>query len=205
MISLDHASPVARFVHETLGPDFPHADDIACALDFFCQDHCADRALTRDYLSLLLSRVLVKSGAPHAARRLLPGNADGTDACLDALAQDQCPHRVMAGLSARLVRPTRWWSSGDCVVWLLDFRRLKPEPLAALELGMTQALRALLDEAAPLWDGSSGRGGMALRGLDNQTIDRREIVAFCRSWLEATARRRGWTSTPSLLLLDTSS
>lgn len=203
MINLDHDTAVARYVHETLGTGFPDVHDVARAVETYCQLYFPDRPLSSDYLSLLLSRALVKSGHPQQARCVL-SKRTGADACLAALAQDECPHRVMAGLSSQLIRPTRWAVSNGEVVWTLDFRRLKQDSLAGLEISFLPAVRALLDEAAPMWDESSGRGGIALRGLDGLAVDGDSVRAFCADWLAATALQRGWTSTPALLSLDCS-
>ena len=202
MISIDHESAIARFVEEALGADFPHRSEIAHALETYCEIHFQDRALNADHLSLLLSRALIKSGSPQTARHLLAKRDAGFEGCLAALGQENCPHRVIAGLSARLVRPSRWAAAGDSVVWTLDLRRLKHDPLARLEIGLLPAIRLLLEEAVPFWDEGSGRGGLALRGLADLALDRETVSTFCRDWLDAAAKSRGWDSKPSLLILN---
>jgi hypothetical protein len=202
MIPLNHESAVGRFACEELGADFPDGSEIARALETFCELHCGYKALTSDYLSLLLSRALVKSGRAEAARHILRRHLPGADACLPALAQNVCPHRMISCLSAKLVRATRWVVAGDAPVWVVDLRRLKQDALAGIELGLLPAIRALLEEAAPLWDASAGRGYLGLRGADFPGVPSGGVGSFCRDWLDLAARRRGWSASPELLFLD---
>ncbi len=73
---------------------------------------------------------------------------------------------------------------------------------ACLEFVLMPAVRSMLDEVAPLWDASGGRGGLGLCGAVRRGVERVELDSFCRVWAARTARARNWASAPEIIWLD---
>lgn len=196
MIPLSDTSASHRLVEDLLGGSFPHAPDIAAALESFCAPDA-----TVSQRKLLLSRILLRLGHDAEACRVL--ESDGHPPQVSAvLTQREIPRRALSGIGSRLLRPVRRLRAGDAIVWVLDLFRLRADPLNDMELVLLPALRALIEEAAPVWDGSNGFGFLGLRGVERLRLPSSRVEEFTRACLADLARRRLWSEVPTLLRLD---
>ncbi len=196
MISFHEQTATERFVAEALGGDFPFASEFARSLEIFFTD-TADETL----MALLLVRMLAAAGYAEDARRVSV-RYTGQSAVADVFRQPQLPRRALLGLARGVVRPTRIEAMGEWPVWTLDFSRIAADVAACLEFVLMPAVRSMLDEVAPLWDASGGRGGLGLCGAVRRGVERVELDSFCRVWAARTARARNWASAPEIIWLD---
>ncbi len=172
------------------------------------------------YLVLLAARALWSVGAESAARRLVEGRRGELNfdpACADAAFVPDIPlARWWAAVSMRAVRPSKVFDSGSGGTWVLDLSGAVRFGGDGLELAVFRMIGVILDDMAPLWDASRGRGVLGLMNvksaasslLKRSRTSRKtralssEIMKNCLAKLEALRDARGWTDHPRVLCMD---
>jgi hypothetical protein len=191
---------------------------VADAVAAFWLAHYPGRSLTSDFVRLLVGRALCAAGHGEVARMWL--GADERDArpetLLKALAAADCATPTLASISSQLIMPAELHCATGGMAWTLDCGHLVLGDAAELEMLCMQVLRSLLRHVSVLWDGSSGRGALALKGVDalarrvlGEGTTRKETDAFrsgvedlCAAALAGASRDRGWSSVPAVVRVD---
>ncbi len=115
----------------------------------------------------------------------------------------------------RLVWPARWTFHGEQPFWILDCSRLTLKESEKTALMLDRCLTTILARLAPLWDAVAGNGTLGLRRAAQLAVPfgegrggrRREpplqtLRRQVADRLTVLARRRGWTATPAVILLQ---
>jgi len=189
------------------------AMDVAQGVAVYWEQVLHETPLTSDYVAFLVSRALRSVGADFAADTVLAKQdtrvlREDTARYLPASAVSLQTWRMFTSL---LVRPTRWTSYGEEVVWVLDFSRLCFDESHCFELSFTGSMRGVLLHLAEVWSETEGQGALGLKGivrLDTlfpgwrDTTGTGDIAAWCREVLLGEAKRRGWPSVPRVMAID---
>jgi hypothetical protein len=139
----------------------------------------------------LMSRALEAAGETSLARRLL-----------------------LAGTSS--VYASSWITAGQDSVWTLDIKKLTSSETPCMELTLFDHLHSMIDDYADVWDATSGRGIMGLKGLNDVTasilgshatpLETRlltdEVRDYCARHLDQKRQQRGWNSTPIIMSVE---
>lgn len=199
-------------------PDLPREIAASVARFLLAQD-IADAPLPPAYLDLLAFRALCAAGERPAALRYaqgrLPADADTPIPFDPEVWPGPVPLSIWSLFDQRLVRPLRSRADDGRILWMLDFRRLRPSDAGWLELTLLPGLRTLLEQIAPAFD-PDGRGVLGLRGLyatgfaPSAPSRRRrpaplaapDIRAFCLRILSRQALLRRWPARPDVIYLD---
>lgn len=188
-----------------------HVSEVAQSVTAYWSEVSGDTSVPSEYLALLVSRALHGVGEGQAARRIVADHFRDTasaDVAERALGLRTLPPSLWNVFASRLLRPSRW-AMDEGLVWVLDLSRLNLAAGDCMELSFLQALRALLQHAAGIWDSSGGEGVLGLRGLA-EAVRRAglhahslaEVEGFCRRVLRRLGEARGWWDVPRVLSLD---
>lgn len=199
------------------------AEAVTSAVVQYLADQGLSSPLPDDYLHLMIYRALRSLQQPDAAHAWSTAHLPGED--IPVFDPDvwpgPVPLLVWQLFASRLVRPARTLTAEGNILWTLDFRRLRREQAGWLEITLLPGLRALLEQLAPAWDETSGRGLLGLRGLyaagfaptprrrrkarthsRYAPLDANAIRSFCLRVLANLQPARGWQRTPDVLYLD---
>lgn len=200
--------------------DLVHA--VAAAVGrFLDEQRLAFATLPDRYLWLLAYRGLCAAGARDVAARWIRARLPEMAAEPNPFDPDVWPGPVPLVVwtlfDSRLVRPVRSLTADGRLMWMLDFRRLRPGDGGWLELTLLPGLGALVEQMAPAWDAVDGRGVLALRGLlatgfaptprrrsrlRDACLDTTAIRAYCLRLLSRETERRHWARRPDVVFLD---
>ncbi len=179
-----------------------------------------DHPVPSGYLILLLARALWSVGEENAARCLIErriGDLDFAPACAAAaFLPDIQISRWWAVVSLRAVRPSSVFDSVRGGTWVLDLAGAVHPCRDGLELALFRLISVVLDDMAPLWDASGGRGILGLRHISSAAAallkrpgaSRKtraliaEIMKTCSAKLQALRKARGWSNNPHVISLD---
>lgn len=220
----DHLEALLHATERTSPLDPAAAEAVSAAVITYLADQRLAPPLPDDYLHLLIYRALRtlnQNDAAHAwATAHLPDAPD-----LPVFDPDiwpgPVPLLVWQLFASRLVRPARTFTAEGNILWTLDFRRIRQEQAGWLEITLLPGLRALLEQLAPAWDDTAGRGLLGLRGLyavgfaptprrrkttrprsRYAPLDAAAIRTFCLRVFVNLQPVRGWRHTPDVLYLD---
>lgn len=167
----------------------------------------AAHAWPQDEMDYRLARTLHQLGHAEASRTLL-AHAVGPDVLARAGAERilVAPPDLFPLIRAGMLRAV----AGDA--WRLDAAALG-RPDVPMELAYLRLVEVLSERLLPLWESSEGRGELALAGWRGHArafaANRRAAARRCRAWrrdlaeaLTLRARRRGWTSSPRVILAE---
>ncbi len=114
----------------------------------------------------------------------------------------------------RVIYPASWIACGREIVWVLDTRQLITTH-DAVEMIFFERIRIVLATFADVWDATSGRGFLGLKGMETtaaiilgptpsprtlRTLTL-ELRAFAIRHLEHLRQQRGWARVPAILTL----
>lgn len=133
---------------------------------------------------------------------------------LDAAGEGVLARRIRL-FGNRIIYPASWIACGRETVWVLDTRHLITSRDAGMEMILFERARIVLATFADVWDATSGRGFLGLKGLDvtaatvlgSTTSDRAlraltlELRALALRHLELFRIQRGWDTAPAILTL----
>lgn len=186
------------------------AAEISESLAVFCQQHphISGRAL-----SLLMARSFCATGDRAAAGRVLRRDREHgahTEAWLEVLSAEYPFPELYPLFSSRALRPLRLQTVGEQTAWVLDLNRIHLAEADRHEMILLQTLRTLAETASNVWNKTDGQGNLVVNCLSRfsgaASSSRRKSVSQMRSYiqdvLERRAARNGWSSVPSVLLLD---
>jgi hypothetical protein len=114
-----------------------------------------------------------------------------------------------------LVHSATWVTAGNETVWVLDVGRLMFSADPCIEIALFDRLRVTLATFADVWDGSSGRGVLGLKGLARAAAHvlgpsappaglkrlAHELHEFSGIQLDLLRVARGWQHTPAVMSL----
>lgn len=194
------------------------AGEVARGVEAYCSEVLPDQAVPSDFLTVLLSRALWGVGEGDAALNLAarPQGETPPEVLDHAALFRRLTPAAWTVFQSRLVRPSRWLTEGEHLVWVLDLGRMRWERGSCVEMSFLRALKAVLEGIAEVWDAGGGRGALGLKGAAGAArkvlgekapaakVSRFavEIRAFCEGLLINLRHRRGWAEVPRLLDLD---
>jgi hypothetical protein len=145
---------------------------------------------------------------PHTSCKLM-------SRALEAAGESSIARRLhLAGTSS--VYAASWITAGQDTVWTLDITKIISHATPCTELLLFGHLRTLLHDYADVWDATSGRGVMGLKGLNIVAASilgshntplaiqllTNEIRDYCARQLDQKRHQRGWDSTPVILSVE---
>jgi len=151
--------------------------------------------------------VIPEEMEPRQSRELLAH-------ALDAAGEGGLARRIRL-FGNRIIYPATWLACGRETVWVLDIRQLIATPDTGMELILFERIRIVLATFSDVWDATSGRGFLGLKGLV-PTVETvmgtdapprlirqltSEIRALCARHLASFQTQRGWQTAPTLLTL----
>ncbi|MEI6149241.1 MAG: hypothetical protein WCS01_09120 [bacterium] len=159
--------------------------------EYLDQQNATPHNLTPRHSCALVSRALEATGEATLARRLL-----------------------LFGSS--IVYPASWVVAGRQTVWVFDVGRLLAPRDPGMEMALFERFRLTLNTFADVWDGTSGKGVLGLKGLPDAArfvLGREARVARVRilttelhrlsaGLLDEQRCRRQWKHTPFVMSLD---
>ena len=193
------------------------APDVSESLAVFCEQHPHMPGHT---LSLLMARSFCVVGDRDAAGRvLLHDRAHRThaDSWLEVLSGEYPFPELYPLFSTRVLRPLRLQTVGKEAVWVLDLEKMHLSEADRHEMILLQTLRMLTEKVSNVWKPvppkaakQGGQGTLVVKGLPRVTDFLRQrtgcaapqMIGYLQDVLHRCARRNGWSSTPSVLLLD---
>jgi hypothetical protein len=133
---------------------------------------------------------------------------------LDAAGEGALARRIRL-FGNRVIYPATWIACGRETVWVLDTRQLMTSRDAGMELIFFDRIRIVLATFADVWDATSGRGFLGLKGMELTasiilgpgtsgralralTLELRSLAA---RHLEHFRTQRGWDVAPAILTL----
>lgn len=196
-----------RAVMRTCGGDPAIADDVAASVLIFCERHAPLGWWPCECMDALVARALLTVGASGAADRWL--NVRLGEARARTWRSVLEPSHALAGeiifwIAAGLVRLERWDTAQGGRVWSIDVARSRRQAGASLALASLPGLRRVIEQLAPAWDGTQGRGVLVLRGADAEAraaAPEERIPEFARAVLARVARVRNWSRLPDVWIL----
>jgi len=157
------------------GQSIPDLPELAIGVEFFLNEKGCPVLADDDDLLLLASKAMTSLGCEdRAVRVLLMGS--GT------------------------LRSEDWPTCGTEGVWVLDMGKIGEKGTRFVELSFHNLLERILSSAADVWDGTNGRGALAV--VNTGTMPCRDVLSLCGKRLERIAKSRGWSSTPRVVKLD---
>lgn len=154
-------------------------------------------------------------------RETFPQELDPHTACtlmsraLNAAGETSLARRLhLAGTSS--VYAASWITAGQDTVWTLDVKRLTAGDSPCMELILFELLRGMLNDYADVWDATSGRGVVGLKGLNDVAVSilgarttplairllTGEMRDYCARQLDRQRQQRGWNSTPVIMSVE---
>ncbi len=133
---------------------------------------------------------------------------------LDAAGEVALARRIRL-FGNRIIYPASWIACGRETVWVLDTRQLITSRDAGMELIFFERIRIVLSTFADIWDSSSGRGFLGLKGMEvtaaiilGPAPSKRSLQALTSEMRALAARhleyfltQRGWDVAPAILTL----
>lgn len=133
---------------------------------------------------------------------------------LDAAGEAVLARRIRL-FGNRIIYPATWIACGRETVWVLDTRQLITSRDAGMEMIIFERMRIVLATFADVWDATSGRGFLGLKGMDvtaaiilGSASARRslrtlalELRSLAAQHLESHSKQRGWNEPPAILTL----
>ena len=133
---------------------------------------------------------------------------------LDAAGEGVLARRIRL-FGNRIIYPATWIACGRETVWVLDTRQLITSRDAGMEMIIFERVRIVLATFADVWDATSGRGFLGLKGMDVTasiilgsasagrslralTLELRSLAA---QHLESHSKQRRWDESPAILTL----
>ncbi|MEI8138875.1 MAG: hypothetical protein WCI03_03305 [bacterium] len=133
---------------------------------------------------------------------------------LDAAGEGALARRIRL-FGNRVIYPATWIACGRETVWVLDTRQLMTSRDAGMEMIFFDRIRIVLATFADVWDATSGRGFLGLKGMELSasiilgpgtsgralralTLELRSLAA---RHLEHFCTQRGWDVAPAILTL----
>lgn len=115
----------------------------------------------------------------------------------------------------RIIGPARWTACGSETVWVLDLQQLAGTGEDGMEMILFDRIRLVLATVADVWDATSGRGFLGLKGLEPAAASitgpspasrkgralAAELRGFCAYHLSLLQKQRGWQAAPAMLIL----
>ncbi len=146
---------------------------------------------------------------PRQSRELL-ANA------LDAAGEGALARRIRL-FGNRIIYPATWIACGRETVWVLDTRQLITSRDSGMEMIFFDRIRIVLSTFADVWDATSGRGFLGLKGMEVtaaiilgpgstgravRTLTM-ELNGLAAQHLDHFRDQRGWEAVPAILTLIT--
>ena len=133
---------------------------------------------------------------------------------LDAAGEGTLARRIRL-FGNRIIYPASWIACGRVTVWVLDTRQLITSRDAGMEMIMAERIRIVLATFADVWDATSGRGFLGIKGMEvtaaiilgpsasPRTLQKLtlELRSLAARHLELFHQHRGWDTTPAILTL----
>ena len=133
---------------------------------------------------------------------------------LDAAGEGVLARRIRL-FGNRIIYPASWIACGRETVWVLDTRQLITSRDAGMELIFFERIRIVLATFADIWDATSGRGFLGLKGmqvtaaiilgtgssqraLHKLTLELRSLAS---RHLDHFRTQRGWDVSPAIITL----
>ncbi len=219
-----HLEELLRETTRTVPLEPAAAEAVTSAVAQYLADQHLCTPLPDDYLHMMIFRALRSLHQEDAAAQWAIDHL-ATHGPLPVFDPEiwpgPVPLLVWQLFASRLVRPARTITAEGNILWTLDFRRLRQEEAGWMEITLLPGLRALLEQLAPAWDDTSGRGLLGLRGLyavgfaptprrrrrakshsRYAPLDAPAIRTFCLRVFANLQTARAWHHTPDVLYLD---
>ncbi|MEI7879337.1 MAG: hypothetical protein WCI95_00550 [bacterium] len=133
---------------------------------------------------------------------------------LDAAGEGALARRIRL-FGNRVIYPATWIACGRETVWVLDTRQLITSRDAGMEMIFFERIRIVLATFADVWDTTSGRGFLGLKGTEitaaiilgpapsgrSLKALTTELRALAARHLEHFCTQRGWDAYPAILTL----
>lgn len=133
---------------------------------------------------------------------------------LDAAGEGVLARRIRL-FGNRVIYPATWIACGRETVWVLDTRQLITSRDAGMEMIFFERIRIVLATFADVWDATSGKGFLGLKGVEVSATIILGAAASPRSVRPLTLEfrslatrhldyfriRRGWDTAPAILTL----
>lgn len=186
------------------------ASEISESLAVFCEQHPHVSART---LSLLMARSFCAAGDRDAADRVLrhdPAHRGHADSWLEVLSAEYPFPELYPLFGSRALRPLRLKTVGRETTWVLDLQRIHWPEADRHELILLQTLRVLTEKVSNVWSKEDGKGTLVVKGLPHLSDvilsesgrSGSQMTKYVQDVLHSCAARNGWSSAPSVLLLD---
>jgi len=133
---------------------------------------------------------------------------------LDAAGEGTLARRIRL-FGNRIIYPASWIACGRETVWVLDTRQLITSRDVGMEMIMFERIRIVLATFADVWDATSGRGFLGLKGMEvtagiilGSATSRRSLETLTQELRSLAARhlehfrtQREWALVPAILTL----
>ncbi|MBC8206441.1 MAG: hypothetical protein ISR84_03395 [Kiritimatiellales bacterium] len=193
------------------------ASDVSESLAVFCEQH---PHMPEHTLSLLMARSFCVAGDSYAAGRVLlhdRAHRRYADSWLEVLSVKYPFPELYPLFSSRALRPLRLQTVGREATWVLDLGKINLSEADRHEMILWRTLRVLTESASNVWKSvppkavkPDGCGTLVVKGLPHLASFIRpragriapQMIDYLQDVLSRCAERNGWSSTPSVLLLD---
>lgn len=176
-------------------------EEVAAAVADYCLQRHGSAALPFEYLILLCARALCGCGEEHAAQDLLEAYCTIPLRNLCHPDTDAGPRlqALWSGYTEHMVHDEYWRCVAGDPFWVVDVSQLHEAADEILELEVYEPLVRLVSNTLQIFDASSGRGGLGIRGCGALARGLRQAVC---SQLSQQAAKRGWYDTPHVIVLS---
>jgi hypothetical protein len=187
------------------------APEISESLAVFCEQH---PHMPAHSLSLVMARTFCAAGDHAAADRILRhdrAHRTHAESWLTALSAEYPFPELYPLFSSQALRPLRLKTAGGGEsTWVLDLERVVLSEADRHEMILLQTLRVLTEKVSNVWKKTDGNGTLVVKGLPRLTafVQPRtgralpQMIHYLQDVLQRSADRHGWSSVPSVLLLD---
>ena len=196
---------------QTMGlQDRAAAMDLSESLAVFCEQHPHMPGHT---LSLLMARSFCATGDRAAASQILQQDQTHrvhADSWIEVLAATDSFPELYPFFSARILRPLRLKTVSDARIWVLDLEKINLSAADRYELILLKMLRVLTEKVSTVWNKTAGQGTFVIKGfahltqgvLPQDALSASQLLTYIQDVLARCGEQNGWSSTPSVLLLD---
>ena len=170
----------------------------------YCSDYYPE-GIREEELALLLARSCCAVGEHYAAERifqLIEFYRQHASKWIDAVDLSDSFSELLPLLSSKVVHPSAWAGSGDRKkMWVIDFNRLGISPSEFHEIMIFRSIYLLMRQISPYWDGTSGEGILALKGVEKTGLKEDELSSYLEQVFQKEKKLRNWNHSPTLLIL----
>tara|TARA_B100001769_G_C22047281_1_gene562937 strand:- start:74 stop:733 length:660 start_codon:yes stop_codon:yes gene_type:complete len=188
-------------------------DQIGMGISFFCNRYNLN-ILTRNDLTLLVSRSLVMMGLKKEAKELLyldPFYKKQADSWIMSFSVIEKFSEIYPFLSKQIISPKSWLGSTEQNFWVLNLKLLSINENEFHEVIVYRSLKKIINPMIPIWNNFNGIGTLGIKGLKAGAINKlfpldragysSEIIDFLNDVFIQNKNQFHWKSTPNIMVI----